>query len=60
MTPLLQTQSLELAYGRVPACRDISIDVNVASVAVLDNLHAARGNAFVVHIICAEQARRAG
>jgi branched-chain amino acid transport system ATP-binding protein len=35
MTPLLQTQSLELAYGRVPACRDISIDVNAGEIVTL-------------------------
>jgi branched-chain amino acid transport system ATP-binding protein len=35
MTPLLQTQALELAYGRVPACRDISIDVNAGEIVTL-------------------------
>jgi branched-chain amino acid transport system ATP-binding protein len=35
MTPLLQTQALELAYGRVPACRDISIDVNEGEIVTL-------------------------
>jgi branched-chain amino acid transport system ATP-binding protein len=35
MTPLLQTLSLELAYGRVPACRDISIDVNAGEIVTL-------------------------
>jgi branched-chain amino acid transport system ATP-binding protein len=35
MTPLLQTRALELAYGRVPACRDISIDVNQGEIVTL-------------------------
>jgi branched-chain amino acid transport system ATP-binding protein len=35
MTPLLQTQALELAYGRVPACRDISIDVIAGEIVTL-------------------------
>jgi branched-chain amino acid transport system ATP-binding protein len=32
---LLQTQALELAYGRVPACRDLSIDVNEGEIVTL-------------------------
>ena len=35
MTPLLQTQGLELAYGQVPACREISIDVHEGEIVTL-------------------------
>ena len=35
MTPLLQTQALELAYGEVPACREISISVNEGEIVTL-------------------------
>src|SRR3954470_956788 len=35
MTPLLETQGLELAYGQVPACRDISISVNEGEIVTL-------------------------
>jgi branched-chain amino acid transport system ATP-binding protein len=35
MTSLLQTQALELAYGQVPACRDISINVNDGEIVTL-------------------------
>jgi branched-chain amino acid transport system ATP-binding protein len=35
MTPLLETQGLELAYGQLPACRDISISVNEGEIVTL-------------------------
>jgi len=35
MTPLLETQALELAYGQVPACREISISVNEGEIVTL-------------------------
>jgi branched-chain amino acid transport system ATP-binding protein len=35
MTPLLQTQTLELSYGQVPACREISITVNEGEIVTL-------------------------
>jgi branched-chain amino acid transport system ATP-binding protein len=35
MTPLLETQALELAYGQVPACRDISLTVNEGEIVTL-------------------------
>jgi branched-chain amino acid transport system ATP-binding protein len=35
MTPLLQTQALELAYGQVPACRDITLSVNEGEIVTL-------------------------
>jgi branched-chain amino acid transport system ATP-binding protein len=35
MIPLLQTQGLELAYGQVPACREISIGVNEGEIVTL-------------------------
>ena len=35
MTTLLTTESLELAYGHVPACRDITISVEEGEIVTL-------------------------
>jgi len=35
MTPLLETQALEVSYGQIPACREISISVNEGEIVTL-------------------------
>jgi branched-chain amino acid transport system ATP-binding protein len=35
MTPLLATEGLELAYGQIPACREITISVNQGEIVTL-------------------------
>ena len=35
MTTLLTTEGLELAYGHVPACRDITISVDEGEIVTL-------------------------
>jgi len=59
MTGLLSTERLELAYGRVPACRDISISVEEGEIVTLIGANGA-GKSTTLRAIAGALAPRSG
>jgi branched-chain amino acid transport system ATP-binding protein len=59
MSALLATERLELAYGQVPACRDISIDIQEGEIVMLIGANGA-GKSTVLRAIAGSLLPRAG
>src|SRR6185437_9675261 len=59
MSALLATERLELAYGQVPACRDISIDIQQGEIVMLIGANGA-GKSTILRAIAGSLLPRAG